>query len=121
MFFGEVVELDGFEGLGDAFGAVASAWSSSTRSTAFVGRVGWRHRRGRRRSLPAHPGVEDALLLAAQLVAHPAGTWRDEAVRRHTRTLLDAATAATRGELSDAVSELRAALVNAGDLGAARS
>jgi hypothetical protein len=69
----------------------------------------------------AHPDVEDALLLAAQLVAHPAGTWRDAAVRRHACTPLGTATAEPRGEHTDAVSELRTALVNASDLGAARA
>jgi hypothetical protein len=68
----------------------------------------------------AHPGREDALLLAAQLVTHPTGTWRDDAVRRHARALLDASAAGPGAEHPDALQELRTALVNAGDVDAAR-
>ncbi|MER6787923.1 hypothetical protein ABT330_25420 [Streptomyces sp. NPDC000658] len=67
-----------------------------------------------------HPGQEDALLLAALLLTHPAGTWRDEPVRRHARTLLDAAAARPHTERPAALLELRTALVNAGDVDAAR-
>ncbi|WP_432158559.1 hypothetical protein [Streptomyces sp. bgisy153] len=68
----------------------------------------------------AHPRVEDALLLAAQLVAHPTRTWRDDAVRRHAHALLDAAAALPEAERPPALEELRTALVNAGDVGAVR-
>jgi hypothetical protein len=67
----------------------------------------------------AHPDRPDALLLAALLVTHAPGTWQETAVRRHTRALLDAATALPPGERPRGVGELRTALVNAGDLGAA--
>ncbi|MEU0678190.1 hypothetical protein ABZ330_36125 [Streptomyces sp. NPDC006172] len=68
----------------------------------------------------SHPGREDALLLAALLLTHPAGTWQDEPVRRHARTLLDAAAARPHTERPAAFLELRTALVNAGDVDAAR-
>jgi hypothetical protein len=67
----------------------------------------------------AHPDRPDALLLAALLVTHAPGTWQETAVRRHARALLDAATALPSGERPRGVGELRTALVNAGDLGAA--
>ncbi|MFE2424414.1 hypothetical protein [Streptomyces hokutonensis] len=67
----------------------------------------------------AHPDRPDALLLAALLVAQAPGTWQETAVRRHARVLLDAATALPPGERPRGVGELRTALVNAGDLGAA--
>ncbi|MFJ3279011.1 hypothetical protein [Streptomyces halstedii] len=47
----------------------------------------------------AHPDRADALLLAALLVAQAPGTWRETAVRRNARALLDAATALSPGEL----------------------
>lgn len=68
-----------------------------------------------------HPGNEDALLLAAQLVAHPAGTWPDAAVRRHARLLLDSAATLPQTERTAGTQELRTALVNAGDIDAART
>ncbi|MEW2259701.1 hypothetical protein [Streptomyces sp. NPDC047869] len=67
----------------------------------------------------AHPDRADALLLAALLVAQAPGTWRETAVRRYARALLDAATALPPGERPCGVQELRTALVNAGDVGAA--
>lgn len=48
------------------------------------------------------------------------GTWQETAVRRHARALLDAATALPLTEHPRGVGELRTALVNAGNLGAAR-
>ncbi|WP_020684239.1 hypothetical protein [Streptomyces prunicolor] len=67
----------------------------------------------------AHPDSAEALLLAAELVARAPGTWREAAVRRNARALLDAATALPSGERPRGVQELRTALVNAGDVGAA--
>ncbi|MFE5374017.1 hypothetical protein [Streptomyces mirabilis] len=66
-----------------------------------------------------HPDRADALLLAALLVAQAPGTWRETAVRRNARALLDAATALPPGERLRGVQELRTVLVNAGDVGAA--
>ncbi|MER6126623.1 hypothetical protein ABT173_29210 [Streptomyces sp. NPDC001795] len=68
-----------------------------------------------------HPDSAEALRLAALLVAHPAAVWYDEQVRRQARALLDAATAAPGHEHRDALRELRTALINAGDIDAARS
>ncbi|MFE0356447.1 hypothetical protein ACFW2K_38805 [Streptomyces nigra] len=67
----------------------------------------------------AHPDRADALLLAAALVTQAPGTWRETAVRRHARALLDAATALPRSEHPVELQELRTALVNAGDVDAA--
>ncbi|MDQ1005830.1 hypothetical protein QFZ82_000315 [Streptomyces sp. V4I23] len=67
----------------------------------------------------AHPGRADALLLAAVLVTQAPGTWRETAVRRHARALLDAATALPQDERPCGVQELRTALINAGDVDAA--
>ncbi|MEU9737427.1 hypothetical protein [Streptomyces sp. NPDC048002] len=67
----------------------------------------------------AHPDRADALLLAAALVTQAPGTWREAAVRRHARALLDATTALPQGERPCGVQELRTALVNAGDVDAA--
>ncbi|WP_274036751.1 hypothetical protein [Streptomyces sp. MMBL 11-1] len=68
----------------------------------------------------AHPGSQDALLLAELLVTHAPGTWTDTAVRGHARTLLDATTALPAPERPPAWQGLRRALVNAGDVAAAR-
>jgi hypothetical protein len=68
----------------------------------------------------AHPDRQDALLLAARLVTHAPGTWTEAAVRRSARTLLDAAAALPETERLPALVELRTALVNAGDIDAAR-
>ncbi|MFF4933424.1 hypothetical protein ACFY2H_31715 [Streptomyces griseofuscus] len=68
----------------------------------------------------AHPGRPDALLLAAVLVSQAPGTWREAAVRRHARALLDAAAVLPGADRPDAWRELREALVNAGDVDAAR-
>ncbi|WP_225828798.1 hypothetical protein [Streptomyces naphthomycinicus] len=68
----------------------------------------------------AHPGSQDALLLAELLVTHAPGTWTDTAVRGHARTLLDAATALPAAECPAAWQQLRRALINAGDVAAAR-
>ncbi|MEU9348978.1 hypothetical protein AB0D74_48055 [Streptomyces sp. NPDC048278] len=67
----------------------------------------------------AHPDRADALLLAALLVARAPVTWREAAVRRHARALLDAATALPQDERPSGVEELRTALVDAGDVDAA--
>ncbi|MEU1168227.1 hypothetical protein ABZ372_51860 [Streptomyces sp. NPDC005921] len=84
---------------------------------------------GERRAPPAladaeraagHPGSEDALLPPAQLVTHLAGTRRDAVVRRYARALLKAAAAQPADEHPDALRVLRQALVNAGDIDAAR-
>lgn len=68
----------------------------------------------------AHPGSQDALLLAVLLVTHTPGTWTDTAVRGHARTLLDATAAMPAAERPPAWQGLREALVNAGDVDAAR-
>ncbi|MFF6829961.1 hypothetical protein [Streptomyces longwoodensis] len=68
----------------------------------------------------AHPGSQDALLLAELLVTHAPGTWTDPAVRGHARALLDAAAALPAAERPAAWQGLRGALVNAGDVDAAR-
>ncbi|MFC8704902.1 hypothetical protein ACFUIV_22325 [Streptomyces anulatus] len=68
----------------------------------------------------AHPGSQDALLLAELLVTHAPGTWTDTAVRGHARTLLDATAAMPAPERPPAWQGLRRALVNAGDVAAAR-
>ncbi|MEV7156951.1 hypothetical protein AB0N77_20360 [Streptomyces misionensis] len=68
----------------------------------------------------AHPGSQDALLLAELLVTHAPGTWTDTAVRGHARTLLDATAALHAAERPAAWQGLRRALVNAGDVAAAR-
>ncbi|MEU2982627.1 hypothetical protein ABZ678_38590 [Streptomyces hirsutus] len=67
----------------------------------------------------ALPDHADALLLAALLVAQAPGTWRETVIRRNARTLLDAAIALPPSERPCGVQELRTALVNAGDVGAA--
>ncbi|MGQ4364257.1 hypothetical protein [Streptomyces sp. SAS_272] len=66
-----------------------------------------------------HPDSEDALLLTAQMVTHPATTGQNAALRRHARALLDAATALPQDERPSEVQKLRRALVNAGDIDAA--
>ncbi|MEU4077727.1 hypothetical protein [Streptomyces venezuelae] len=68
----------------------------------------------------AHPGSHDALLLAELLVAHAPGTWTDPAVGGHARALLDAAAALPAAERPTSWQGLRRALVNAGDVDAAR-
>ncbi len=68
----------------------------------------------------AHPDRADALLLAAQLVTHAPGTWQEVAIRRHARALLDAANTPPHAEHPAAREELKTALVNAGDVDAAR-
>ncbi|MGW0868205.1 hypothetical protein [Streptomyces sp. NPDC002611] len=67
----------------------------------------------------AHPDRADALLLAAALVTQAPGTWREAAVRRNARALLDTATALPQDERPCGVQELTTALVNAGDVDAA--
>ncbi|MFD9038682.1 hypothetical protein [Streptomyces bottropensis] len=67
----------------------------------------------------AHPARADALLLAAALVTQAPGTWRETAVRRNARALLDAATSLPRSEHPVELQELTTALVNAGDVDAA--
>ncbi|MEU6673780.1 hypothetical protein [Streptomyces sp. NPDC046925] len=67
----------------------------------------------------AHPDRADALLLATALVTQAPGTWRETAVRRNARALLDAATALPRSEHPVELQELTTALVNAGDVDAA--
>ncbi|MFJ6438710.1 hypothetical protein [Streptomyces sp. NPDC091416] len=68
----------------------------------------------------AHPGSQDALLIAELLVTHAPGTWTDPVVRGHARTLLDATAALPAPERPPAWEGLRRALVNAGDVAAAR-
>ncbi|MGC5400718.1 hypothetical protein ACPXCP_33855 [Streptomyces sp. DT20] len=68
----------------------------------------------------AHPGSQDALLLAELLVTHAPGTWPDTAVRGHARTLLDATAALPAAERPPAWQGLRRTLVNTGDVAAAR-
>ncbi|MGW6958793.1 hypothetical protein [Streptomyces chartreusis] len=68
-----------------------------------------------------HPDNEEALLLAAQLVTHRAGAGQDTALLRHARALLDAAAARPTDEHPAALRALREALVNRGDVDAARS
>ncbi|MFI7089635.1 hypothetical protein ACIBUR_39375 [Streptomyces anulatus] len=67
----------------------------------------------------AHPGRSEALLLAAALVAQEHGPGRSAAVRRHARALLDAADALPGDRSPDGLQELREALIDAGDVGAA--
>ncbi|MGW3932323.1 hypothetical protein ACWECC_30110 [Streptomyces microflavus] len=69
----------------------------------------------------AHPDAPDALHLTAQLVSHPQHPWEDEYVLAHAHALLDAAVPGTAGEHRAAVEELRRALVEAGELDAART
>ncbi|MDX2854431.1 hypothetical protein PV342_39695 [Streptomyces sp. PA03-3a] len=66
----------------------------------------------------AHPSSPNALLLAAKLVAHPAGAWPDEGIRRHARALLQAAAALPADERPAETEVLREALVNAGEIDA---
>ncbi|MEU5137021.1 hypothetical protein [Streptomyces californicus] len=68
----------------------------------------------------AHPGSQDALMLAGLLVTHTPGTWTDTAVRGHARTLLDATAPMPAAERPPAWQGLREALVNSGDVAAAR-
>lgn len=68
-----------------------------------------------------HPRNPDALLLAAHLLTRPASeTWDDVDVRRHARTLLEAAVALPAAERPAETEELRRALIDAGDVQAAR-
>ncbi|WP_206305150.1 hypothetical protein [Streptomyces sp. B29(2018)] len=67
----------------------------------------------------AHPGRIEALLLAAALVAQEHDFGRSAAVRRHARALLDAADALPGDRSPSGLPELREALINAGDVGAA--
>ncbi|MFI1530662.1 hypothetical protein [Streptomyces griseus] len=67
----------------------------------------------------AHPGRTEALLLAAALVAQEHDSGRSAAVRLHARALLDAAAALPGDRSPDGLPELREALINAGDVGAA--
>lgn len=69
----------------------------------------------------AYPEAPDALHLAAQLISNPQHPWEDEAVLAHAHTLLRAAAPGTTGEHRDAVEELRRALVEAGEIDAART
>ncbi|MFJ2915251.1 hypothetical protein ACIO8F_39010 [Streptomyces sp. NPDC087228] len=69
----------------------------------------------------AHPGAPDALHLVAQLVGHPQQPWHDEGVLHHAHALLRTAQPGTAGEHRDAVEELRRALVEAGEVDAART
>ncbi|MFJ8078865.1 hypothetical protein ACIQ7Q_34245 [Streptomyces sp. NPDC096176] len=70
----------------------------------------------------AHPNNPDALLLLAHLLApSPAGPWPAPEVRRNARTLLQAALALpAAARPTDAAGELRRALIDAGEIDAAR-
>ncbi|WP_316779947.1 hypothetical protein [Streptomyces sasae] len=68
-----------------------------------------------------HPDSEDALLLVALLVSHPSAVWYDEEVRRQARALLHAAAGTSGHEHADVLRKLRTALINAGDIDAART
>ncbi|WP_192583628.1 hypothetical protein [Streptomyces albicerus] len=67
-----------------------------------------------------HPDSEEALLLAEQLVTHSAGAGHDTALLQHARALLDTAAARPTDEHPAALRALREALVNRGDIDAAR-
>ncbi|MEV6426006.1 hypothetical protein [Streptomyces sp. NPDC051662] len=69
----------------------------------------------------AHPGIPDALHLVAQLVGHPQHPWEDEDVLQCAHALLHAAAPGAAGGHRDAVEELRRALVEAGEVDAART
>ncbi|MZD16908.1 MULTISPECIES: hypothetical protein [Streptomyces] len=69
-----------------------------------------------------HPHSPDALLLAAHLLTWPApGLERDTDVRRHTRTLLEAAVALPAADRPAETERLRRALIDAGEIQAART
>ncbi|MER0476761.1 hypothetical protein ABR737_00010 [Streptomyces sp. Edi2] len=69
----------------------------------------------------AHPTDRDALLLTAALVAQPAGLWEARDVLRPARALLQAAQAVPDHPHTDAVTRLREALIDAGEVDAART
>ncbi|MEV1040534.1 hypothetical protein AB0J01_28370 [Streptomyces sp. NPDC050204] len=72
------------------------------------------------RRAAAHPGDRDALLLTTLLVARPADLWGAREVLPHARALLHAAQALAGHPHTDAVMRLREALINAGEIDAAR-
>ncbi|MFI7089611.1 hypothetical protein ACIBUR_39255 [Streptomyces anulatus] len=69
----------------------------------------------------AHPGNRDALVLSARLVARPADAWGSHTVLPHARALFHDATAMDGHPHQDAVLQLGDALVNAGEVGLART
>lgn len=70
----------------------------------------------------AHPRNPDALLLAAHLLTRPApGALYDADVCRHARTLLEAAVALPAAERPAETEQLRRALIEAGEIQAART
>lgn len=96
-----------------------SVWLELTRSSAEHSPT-LRHPELVAERAAAHPGSHDALLLTELLVTHAPGTRMSTAVRGHARTLLDATAALPAAERPAPWQELRKALVNAGDLAAAR-
>lgn len=66
------------------------------------------------------PRNPDALHTVALLLTRRAPAWQDLNLRRHAWTLLKAAAALPEGERPDGLRELREALINAGDVAAAR-
>ncbi|WP_174867977.1 hypothetical protein [Streptomyces lasalocidi] len=69
----------------------------------------------------AHPVSRDALLLTARLVARPANIWDPPTVPPHACSLFRGAAAAlTDPADTDAVTQLRDALINAGEAEIAR-
>ncbi|MFE4336573.1 hypothetical protein ACFRQM_46725 [Streptomyces sp. NPDC056831] len=68
-----------------------------------------------------HPGDRDALLLTTRLVARPSNLWGARDVLRPARALLQAAEAVAGHPHADAVTQLREALINAGEVDAART
>ncbi|MEV7374644.1 hypothetical protein AB0O51_27655 [Streptomyces sp. NPDC090301] len=69
----------------------------------------------------SHPASRDALLLAADLVTRPADVWGQQTVLPHARALLQAATAVIDHPHTEAVLQLREALINAGEVDLART
>ncbi|MFE1189907.1 hypothetical protein [[Kitasatospora] papulosa] len=69
----------------------------------------------------AHPGSRDALALTALLVARPLDAWSIHTVLPHARALLQDAAAMDDHAHPASVAQLRDALVNAGEVGLART
>ncbi|MEV7157271.1 hypothetical protein AB0N77_22030 [Streptomyces misionensis] len=70
----------------------------------------------------AHPTSPDAIVLATHLFTRPApAAWYDLEVRGHARALLDATAALPAADRPEATEQLRRALVNSGDIDAARA
>ncbi|MES9520808.1 hypothetical protein [Streptomyces capoamus] len=70
----------------------------------------------------AHPTSPDAIVLATHLLTRPApAAWYDSGVRDHARALLDATAALPAADRPEGTEQLRRALVNSGDIDAARA